>query len=154
MNFLEALQGRFLGTIDRMAFVCEWLTIILLSMIAGFLILLFQYRFPLSVPVLRVSPTEFIISQEHLGKIPQKTPLLIYRKGESQRFILQKLQVYESDTLLLTVTPILQNNTPQKEDTSRYVSYRLEVGKYRLLDIIFQNKHDQHHSAGAYHDDI
>lgn len=123
-----------------MAFVCQWLTVISLATIAGLLWGISHYMFPLSVPVLRLSPSQFAIAQEHLTKIPHHSPLVIYRKGERLTFILQDVTVYQNDKMMLTVMPLFPNVPEKNTDTIRYVSYRLEVGKHQLFDIVFSKK--------------
>jgi len=140
MPSLEKVVQRFLRSVDHMAFVCQWMTVVALAAIAGLLWGIGHYMFPLSVPVLRLSPSQFAIAQEHLAKIPQHSPLTIYRKGERLTFILQDVTVYQNDKMMLTVMPLLTNAPEQNTDTTRYVSYRLEVGKYRLFDIVFSKK--------------
>jgi len=140
MPSLEKLLHRFSQSVDHMALVCQWMTVVALATIAGLLWGIAHYTFPLSVPVLRLSPSQFAIAQEHLAKIPQNSPLVIYRKGEKLTFVLQDVTVYQNDKMMLTVMPLFTNIPEKSTAPSRYVSYRLEVGKYKLFDIVFSKK--------------
>jgi hypothetical protein len=137
---LKQFQRRFLSSVDHMAIVCEWMTVISLAMIAGLLWGISQHKLPLSVPVIRLSASQFAISQEHLGKVPTQTPLTIYRKGKKNTFILQDVTVYQNDKMMLTVLPVFSSEPEIHPNTARYVSYRLEVGRTRLFNIIFPKK--------------
>ncbi len=140
MPSLDKILRRFFSSVDYMALVCQWMTVIALTMIAGLLWALSQYAFPLSVPIIRLSQSQFAIAQEHLSLIPQNQPLMIYRKGEQQLFVLEDIRVYQNDKMMLTVSPLILSDTENNTDPTRYVSYRLEVGRHRLFDIVFSKK--------------
>jgi hypothetical protein len=143
MLSLEKFLRRFLHSVDHMAFVCQWMTVVALASIAGLLWGIANFKFPLSVPVLRLSESQFAIAQEHLAKIPPQGPLVMYHKGEKLTFALQNITVYQNDKMMLTVLPIFMNSPETESDNTRYVSYRLEVGTHRLFDIVFSKKEAQ-----------
>ena len=140
MPSLEKLLRRFFYSVDHMALVCQWMTVIALTMIAGLLWGLSQYAFPLSVPVIRLSTSQFAIAQEHLSQVPHDQPLVIYRKEERLLFVLENIMVYQNDKMLLTVSPLAPTDLSQASTDTQDVSYRLEVGRHRLFDIIFSKK--------------
>ena len=140
MPSLDKLLRRFFYSVDHMALICQWMTVIALAMIAGLLWALSQYAFPLSVPIIRLSPSQFAIVQEHLSKIPHNQPLIIYRKEERLLFVLENIMVYQNDKMMLTVSPLVTTDMSQELNDTRYVSYRLEVGRHRLFDIVFSKK--------------
>lgn len=135
MPFFNKFNFSKSWSIDMVATVCQWVSVVVVTAIAGLLWGLATYPFSLRIPAMRVSVTDFTIAQEHLSLLPQHDTLVFYKKGKRVSGILQSVMPYKQAELLLTLTPIYE------EDFS-YLGfsdpYQLEIQKKSFLDILLQ----------------